>query len=81
VPTLSRAIVDEAAHFDAKFDDWSVRTLLDTLIIDTLAIHPERLQKDHLRDVLVGEIFATRRAWGMSPAQVVIYLELSNRSR
>jgi hypothetical protein len=45
VPILSQATVDKAVQFDARLDDWSMRTLLDTLIIDTLAIDPERLRK------------------------------------
>ena len=80
VPILSRATVDEAVHFDARFGDWSVRTLLDTLVIDTLAIDPERLRKDHVRDVLVVERFAVLRAWGRSPAQVVLCMELDDRA-
>ena len=79
VPILSQATVDEAAHFDARLDDWSMRTLLDTLIIDTLAIDPERLRKDHVRDVLVIERFAVQRAWGRSPAQVVLNMESDDR--
>jgi hypothetical protein len=51
--------------------------LLDTLLIDSLQISLDRLHKDHVRDVIVGEIFATRRGWGMSPAQIVLYLDAS----
>ena len=80
VPILSQATVDDALHFDVRLDDWSMRTLLDTLIIDSLPIDSERLRKDHVRDVLVVERFAVQRAWGKSPAQVVLYMESDDRT-
>ncbi len=63
MPILSKETVQEA-QFDARFDDWSMRTLLDTLVVDTLASDPERLRRDHVRDMLVVERFAVLRAWG-----------------
>jgi len=75
VPILDKRAVDEAVGFDLRFDHMSMPTLLDTLLIDSLQISLDRLHKDHVRDVIVGEIFATRRGWGMSPAQIVLYLE------
>ena len=77
VPILDEGAVNEAVDFDSRFDSVSRRTQLDSLIISALRISLSRLHKDHARDVLIGEIFATRRAWGMSPAQVVLYLDSS----
>jgi hypothetical protein len=77
VPILDKRAVDEAVRFDLRFDHTSMPTLLDTLLIDSLQISFDRLHKDHVRDVIVGEIFATRRGWGMSPAQIVLYLDVS----
>jgi len=77
VPRLYKTAVDEAVQFDSRFGIASMPTLLDTLIIDALSIGLNRLHKDHVRDVLVGEIFAVRRAWGMSPSQIVLYLDAS----
>ena len=56
-----------------------MRRLLDRLTIDTLAIDPQRLRKDHVRDVLLIERFAVQRAWGRSPAQVVLNMESDDR--
>jgi hypothetical protein len=81
LPHLNRSTVDAAVQFDSKFDNASMLTFLDTLIVENLGICPERLHKDHVRDVIVSEVFATRCGWGMSPAQVVLYLELENRPR
>jgi len=55
-------------------------TPLDTLIIGALRIGLDRVHKDHMRDVIVGEIFAARRAWGMSPIQIVLYLDANSIS-
>ena len=77
MPILNKRAVDEAVRFDLRFDNTSMRTLLDTLLIDSLQISLDRLHMDHRRDVIVGEIFAMRRGWGMSPAQIVLYLDMS----
>ena len=82
VPILSQATVDEAVHFDAKLDDWSMRTLLDTLIIDTLAIDPERLRKDHVRDVLVIEsLRCSVRGEGHQPRWCCIWSRMIERRK
>ena len=80
VPILDKRAVDEAVQFATRFSNASMPTPLDTLIIGALRIGLDRLHKDHVRDVIVGEIFATRRAWGMSPSQIVLYLDASPTS-
>ena len=77
MPLLDKRAVDDAVQFDSRFSNESMRTLLDTLIIGALGIDLGRLYKDHLRDVIVGEIFTTRRAWGLSPIQIILYLNAS----
>ena len=77
MPLLDKRAVNDAAQFDLRFGNASTRTLLDTLIIRGIGIDLGRLYKDHIRDVIVGEIFTTRRAWGLSPIQIVLYLEAS----
>jgi len=77
VPFLDKRAVTDAVEFDSRFGNVSMRTLLDTLIIGALGIDSSRLHKDHIRDVIVGEIFTTRRAWGLSPIQIVLYLDAS----
>jgi hypothetical protein len=72
VPILDEGAVNEAVEFDSRFDSVPRRTQLDSLIIGALRISLDRLHKDHVRDVIIGEIFATRRVWGMSPAQIVL---------
>ena len=81
MPILDKRAIDEAVQFDLRFDNTSMRTLLDTLLIASLQISVDRLHKDHVRDVIVGEIFATRRGWGMSPAQIVLYLDASTTAK
>jgi hypothetical protein len=80
VPLLDERAVNEAVQFDSRFGNASMRTLLDTLIIGALGIDLGRLHKDHIRDLIVGEIFTMRRAWGMSPIQIVLYLDGSTTS-
>ncbi len=80
MPFLDERAVNEAVQFDSRFGNASMRTLLDTLIISALGIDLGRLHKDHIRDLIVGEIFTMRRAWGMSPIQIVLYLEGSTTS-
>jgi len=75
VPFLDKRAVADAVLFDARSGNASIRTQLDTLIIGALGIDLGRLHKDHIRDVIVGEIFTTRRAWGLSPIQIVLYLD------
>ena len=77
MPFLDKRAVNDAVQFDSLFGIASMRTLLDTLIIGALGIDLGRLYKDHIRDVIVGEIFTTRRAWGLSPIQIVLYLDAS----
>jgi len=77
VPLLDERAVNEAVQFDLSFNSAPMTTLLDTLIIDALRIGLNRLHKDHVRDVIIGAIFAARRASGMSPSQIVFYLEKS----
>ena len=81
MPILDKRAINKAVQLDLRFDNMSMRTLLDTLLIDSLQISLDRLHKDHVRDVIVGEIFATRRGWGMSPAQIVLYLDASAENR
>ena len=77
MPFLDKRAVTDAVLFDSRFGNASIRTLLDTLIISALGIDFGRLHQDHIRDVIVGEIFTTRRAWGLSPIQIVLYLDAS----
>jgi hypothetical protein len=75
VSILDKRAISEAVQLDLKCDNMSMRTFLDTLLIASLQIGLDRLYKDHVRDVIVGQIFATQRQWGMSPAQIVLYLD------
>lgn len=77
MPKLYKRAVDEAVQFDSKYGVASMPTPLDTLIIGALRFGLNRLHTDHVHDVLVSEIFAMRRAWGMSPSQIVLYLDAS----
>ena len=74
MPILDKRAVDEAVQLASRSSNASMPTPLDTLIIGALRIGLDRVHKDHMRDVIVGEIFAARRAWGMSPSQIVLYL-------
>ena len=80
MPLLDKRAVNEAVQFDSLLRYVSMPTRLDSLIIGALGIDLGRLHKDHIRDLVVSEIFAVRRAWGMSPIQIVLYLEGSTTS-
>ena len=75
MPFLDKRAVANAVLYDARFGNAPMRTQLDTLIIGALGIDLGRLHKDHIRDVIVGEIFTARRAWGLSPIQIILYLD------
>lgn len=79
MPKLDKRTVDEVVEFDSCVSNASMPTLLDTLIIGALRTGLNRLHKDHVRDVIVGEIFAARRACGMLPTQIVLYLDAGSR--